>query len=233
MTTQLHPAPLVKTKTFTLNPYRWSQSTGAMVAGTALTLMVFLAIFGNFIAIDGLVAVGDAVKTADSIAGSPGLWIAGIGSMFVVALLDIIAAAGTSALFRPVSPVVSAVAGLTRIAFAVWFMVALSQLVVAFTNLENPEAALANIEAFSSIWDTALGLFGVYLLMVAYLSIRSSFVPKIFGVLIGIAGLCYVADLVGLIFVPGFTTFFGLFGFVGETAMIFWLLIKGRKLSRS
>jgi hypothetical protein len=232
MTTQLHPVPTVKVGAFALNPYRWSRATGALVSGVALTLMVFLAIFGNFVAIEGLVVAGDATKTADAIASSPELWIAGIVAMYVVAVLDFFAAAGTSALFRQVSPVLSAVAGLTRSAFAVWFMVALGQLVVAFTNLDNPVAALGNIEAFSSIWDTALGLFGVYLLMVAYLAIRSGFMPKIFGILIGIAGLGYIADLIGVTFVPGFNPTLGLFGFVGETAMIVWLLLKGRKLPR-
>ena len=69
--------------------------------------------------------------------------------------------------------------------------------------------------------------------MVAYLAIRSTFMPNIFGILIGIAGLCYIADLGGLLFVEGFSPVFGLFGFVGETAMIFWLLIKGRRLPRN
>ena len=130
------------------------------------------------------------------------------------------AAAGTYALFRPVNSVLSAVAGLSRTVYAVWLTVALSQLVLAFGNLDAPEAALANIETFSSIWNAALGLFGVHLLMIAYLSIRSGFMPKIFGILIG------------LVVAPGFTPTFGLFGFIGETAMISWLLIGGWRLPR-
>jgi hypothetical protein len=182
------------------------------------------------VAINGLWVIGDAAKTADAISGNPALWIAGIVAMYVVVVLDFFAAAGTSALFKPVNRVLSTVAGFTRITFALWFAVALAQLVIAFNNLDNPAAALGNIEAFKSIWNTALGLFGLYLLMVAYLSIRSGFMPKIFGILIGIAGLGYIADLIGLTFVPGFSTTFSYFALIGETAMIFWLLIKGRKL---
>ena len=233
MTTQLHATPTVKPAGFTLNPLRWSQRTGALVSGTALTLMVFLSIFGYFIAIKGTTVAGDAAATAEAIAASPQLWIAGIAALYLVAVLDLFAAAGTSALFKPVSPVLARVAGLTRVTFAVWFMVALGQLVIAFNSLDDPAAALASIVAFKSTWDTALGLFGAYLLMVAYLAIRSTFMPNIFGILIGIAGLCYIADLGGLLFVEGFSPVFGLFGFIGETAMIFWLLIKGRRLPRS
>jgi len=233
MTTQLHTTPTVNPAGFTLNPLRWSQRTGALVSGTALTVMVFLSIFGYFIAIKGTTVAGDAAATAEAIAASPQLWIAGIAALYLVAVLDLFAAAGTSALFKPVSPVLARVAGLTRITFAVWFMVALGQLVIAFNSLDDPAAALGSIVAFKSIWDVALGLFGAYLLMVAYLAIRSTFMPNIFGILIGIAGLCYIADLAGLLFVEGFAPVFGLFGFVGETAMIFWLLIKGRRLPRS
>ena len=233
MTTQLRaPAP-VKANPITLNPLRWSQRTGALVSAFALTAMVFLSIFGYFIAVKGLTTLGDAAATAEAIAASPQLWIAGVAALYAVVVLDLFAAAGTSALFKPVSPVLSRVAGLTRVTFAAWFAVALTQLVVAFNNLDQPEAALASIVAFKSIWDTALGLFGVYLLMVAYLAIRSTFMPNIFGILIGIAGLCYIADLGGLLFVEGFSPVFGLFGFIGETAMIFWLFIKGRRLPRN
>ena len=142
------------------------------------------------------------------------------------------AAAGAYVLFRPVNSVLSAVAGLSRTVYAVWLTVALSQLVLSFGNLDAPDTALANIGTFSSIWNAALALFGVHILMIAYLSIRSGFMPKIFGILIGIAGIGYIADLIGLVVAPGFTPTFGLFGFVGETAMIFWLLIGGRRLPR-
>ncbi|HTE62923.1 MAG TPA: DUF4386 domain-containing protein, partial [Solirubrobacteraceae bacterium] len=93
-------------------------------------------------------------------------------------------------------------------------------------------STLASIEAFQAIWMLSLGLFGICLLMIAYLAIRSGFVPKVFGILVGIAGLGYIADTAGVTFVDGFAPIFGNFGFVGEVAIIVWLLIKGRKLSR-
>lgn len=233
MTTQLHTSPSATARAFTLNPLRWSQRTGALVTGTALTAMVFLSIFGYLIAITGLVTVGDAATTTAAIAASPALWLAGIGAMGIVVVLDIVAAAGTYALFKPVNKVISALAGLLRAAYAVVLTVALSRLVLAFANLDAPQAVLADIETFSSIWNAALGLFGVVLLLISYLSIRSGFMPRIFGILIGIAGIGYIADLICLVIVPGFTPTFGLFGFIGETAMIFWLLIGGRRLPRT
>lgn len=233
MTTQLLLTPVATKTGFTLNPFRWSQRTGALVSGWALALMAVAAVFGYFIAIKGLWVAGDATATVNAIAHSPALWIAGVATMFLVAILDVIAAAGTFALFKPVNRTLSTIAGVTRTLFAVSFMVAIGQLVVAFTQLAEPAKALASIETFSTIWQTGLGVFGIYLLMVAYLTWRSGFIPKLFAILIGIAGIGYMADLAGLTFVAGFAPTFGSFGFIGETAMIFWLLIKGRHLPRS
>lgn len=54
--------------------------------------------------------------------------------------------------------------------------------------------------------------------------------PTIFGILLATSGAGYFADALGVAFVSGFTPIYGLFGIIGETAGIFWLLIKGRKL---
>lgn len=184
-------------------------------------------------AINGLVTTGDAERTATAIASSPGLWIAGIVGMLTVALLDVVAAVGFIAVFRSVNRVLSLVAGAVRAVYAVLFGIAIGQLVTALASTDVPKNALASVELFSSIWHRSLGLFGICLLMIGYLAIRSGFIPKIFGILLGLAGLGYIADFVGLSYAADFTPIFGKFGFVGETAIIFWPLIKGHRLSGS
>jgi Domain of unknown function (DUF4386) len=110
-------------------------------------------------------------------------------------------------------------------------MAAISQLVIALVRLDDPDAALAAAQAFTTTWLISLGVFGVHLLVIAYLAYRSGFMARVFGLLLAIAGLGYVADAVGAILVPGFTARFGGLLFVGEVAVIFWLFIKGRRLS--
>ena len=43
--------------------------------------------------------------------------------------------------------------------------------------------------------------------------------------------LSFLADALGVAFVEGFTPMYGLFAVIGETSAIFWLLIKGHKLT--
>jgi hypothetical protein len=72
-------------------------------------------------------------------------------------------------------------------------------------------------------------LFGVHLLLIGHLAHRSGFMPKIFGVLLVIAGLGYLVDGFGAVLVQDYAISIGQFTFVGEVALIFWLLISARR----
>jgi len=211
----------------------WSPRTAALVAGWTLAAMAVLAIFGNFIAITPLVTPEDAVKTAADIEASPLLFAAGIAAMFLATGLDFIVAAALYRLFQPVNKRLSAVAAVTRITFATAQAVAIAQLVPVFSLLDQPTEALNAIHAFRTMWLISLGLFGVFLLLVAYLEFRSGFIPKIFGILLAIAGVGYVLDALGTVILPGFAPMYGNFGFIGEVASMLWLLIGGRRLERN
>ncbi|MBP2216883.1 DUF4386 domain-containing protein [Arthrobacter sp. CAN_C5] len=209
----------------------WSPRTAAIVAGVGLAGMAVLAVFANFGAIVPLIARGDAEQTAQNVSGAPFLFFAGVFGFFLVALLDVIVAGALYTLFRPVSRRVSAAAAWIRSAYAVLLVVALSQLVIGFSLSGDPEAALPVLESFNTIWVISQGLFGISLLLVGYLAFRSGFVPKVFGVLLAIAGIGYLADAVGMAFIHDFSAVFAQYLFVGEVAIIFWLLIAGRRLS--
>ena len=213
-----------------LNFTTWSPRTSALVAGIALAIMAVLGGFANFGAIVPLITPGDAAQTAHDISGAPLLFFAGVVSFFIVALLDIIVAGALYTLFKPVSRRVSSAAAWMRSVYAVLLVAALSQLVIGFSLLGDPEMALPVLESFNTIWVISLGLFGVSLLLVGYLAFRSGFVPRVFGILLAISGVGYLADAIGMVFIPDFSAVFAQFMFVGEVAIIFWLLIKGRRL---
>ena len=192
--------------------------------------MAVLGGFGNFGAFVPLIIPKDATLTARNIADSPVLFLAGVVSFVVVALLDIVVAGALYTLFKPVSRRLSAAAAWMRTVYAVLLLVAIGQLVIGFSMLGDPDAALPVLESFNTIWVISLGLFGMSLLVVGYLAFRSGFIATVFGILLAIAGLGYVADAIGMASVPDFTAVFAQFLFVGEVAIIFWLLIKGRRL---
>jgi hypothetical protein len=212
-----------------MNHDTWSLRRASLIAGLALALMAVLAIFGNFVAIQSLVAPGDAAKTAIDISNSEALFRWGIASLIVIAVLDIIVAAALLRLFEPVNRSVSITAAWFRVAYVAVYVVAVIQLVIALGLLGDPNQALRAIDAYQTIWLVGLILFGVHLLLIGYLAYRSGFMARVFGVLLVVAGLGYIADGFVAVLVPGPSISIGQFTFIGEVALIFWLLIKGTR----
>jgi hypothetical protein len=206
-----------------------SLRTASLIAGLALALMTALAAFGNFVAIQPLVTPGDAAKTAIDISHSEALFRWGIASLILVAVLDIIVAAALLRLFEPVNRSVSITAAWFRVAYAAVYLVAIIQLVVAFGLLGEPDQALRAIHTYDTIWLVGLIAFGVHLLLIGYLAYRSGFMAKVFGILLVIAGLGYIADGFVAVLVPGPSISIGQFTFVGEFALMLWLLIRGTR----
>ena len=167
----------------------------------------------------------------------------GIVSLYLVIPLDIVIAWALYRVFSPVSKSLSMLAAGLRIAFAVVFMVAISQLVGALRLLNHddylaafsPEQlhaqALMATNAFSDVWHAGLFLFGLHLLLVGYLAFESGYVPKLIAVLVAIDGLSYAVDTFGTVLSPGPWTDTATFTFIGELLLGLWLVIRGRRLT--
>jgi Domain of unknown function (DUF4386) len=216
----------------------------SLIAGAALLLMSALAGFGYNFAIHGLVTPGNAARTAQDIMAHQGLFRAGIASLFVVIALDVVVALGLYRVFSPVSKPISALAAGMRLVYAGIFAVAVFQLVGAArllggTSLPASGAArvqaqaLSDINRFTDIWHAGLILFGLYLLVIAWLAWRSGYVPKLLGVLIAIAGLGYIYDSIGQFVSGGSWTQVSTVTFIGEFLLALWLVLRGRCITVS
>ncbi len=71
-------------------------------------------------------------------------------------------------------------------------------------------------------------LLSVWVLLLGYLVFRAGFLPRIFGILLMLGGLCYMAGAVLFFLFPSFdAVILGLFAFVVEALFYLWLLFKG------
>jgi uncharacterized protein DUF4386 len=229
------PAPA----TFRPPAARWSVRTASLTAGAALLLMSVVAVFGSVVAVDGLVTPGDGARTAADILADQGLFRAGIASLVLVVVLDVVVA---WALYRVLSPVdagLSMLAAAMRLAYAAVFMVAVGELlgVVRLLDDDSRDAlgadqvhaqALAGIDGFHDLWSLGLSLFGIHLLLIGYLAYRSGYVPKVLGVLLAIAGAGYAADSLGAVLAPDTWTDVSSFTFLGELLLALWLVVRAR-----
>jgi hypothetical protein len=214
----------------------------ALIAGSALLGLTVLAAYAYVAVIGGLVVDGDATRTASNIAQAEGRFRIGVACFALVALLDVVVAWGLRVLFAPVSEIVSSLAAATRVAYAAVLVVATGHLVTASQLLTGPEGragfttpelqaqGLLQIDAFNAVWEAGLLLFGFHLLLLAYLVIRSSYVPTWLGIPLAAAGCGYLIDSFGLILVRDYSVEVAAFTGVGEAFLMLWLLARGRRI---
>ncbi len=193
-------------------------------AGIALLAMSVLSAFGYLLAVKGLVVPGNAARTARNITAHESLFRLGIVSLYLVVALDVVVAWALYRVFKPVSAGLSRLAAVLRIAYAAVFMVAISQL---FGALRTHAQALQHINTFTNIWDAGLVLFGLSLIVLAYMAYRSGYVPKLLGFLLAIAGFGYVFDTVVRVLVPGSSSDVSAITGMGEFVFALWLVARG------
>lgn len=198
-----------------------------LLAGWSLLLLAALAAFANFGVIEALVVPNDALVTAANIGEAKFLFRLGTAAFLVVAVLDIITAAALHSVFEKVNRKLSAVTAWLRIAYAAVFLVAISSLTQV---VEAGTGGLRSIETFTSIWHTGLILFGVHLVLLGYLAVNADFIHPVFGVMLILAGLGYLIDGFGEVLIGGYSLGLARFTFIGEVALMIWLLIKGGRL---
>jgi hypothetical protein len=206
----------------------------SITAGAGLLLMSLLSGFGYFVAVKGLTMPGNATGTADKIAAHENLFRLGIVSLLLVAALDVVVAWALYRVFTPVSETISRLAAVLRTAYAGIFVIAISRLVGAlgmFATNQPPSAVLGRINSFTNIWDAGLVLFGLHLLVIAYLAYQSGYMPKVLGVLLAVAGLGYLFDSLSAALTHGSSTPVSSFTFVGEFALALWLVTFGRRVT--
>jgi hypothetical protein len=217
----------------------------ALNAGIGLLLMAALAGFGYDFAVRGLITPGNAARTAQDISAHEGLFVLGVVSLFLVAALDVLVAWALYRVFAPVSQRLSAIAAWLRVVYAGVFAVAAFQLAGALRLLGNGTsrtapgadrlraAALADTGRFADIWHAGLILFGLYLLLIAWLAWRSGFMPRLLGGLVAIAGLGYIYDSIGVLLGHGSWTEVPAVTFAGEFLLALWLVTRGRRITIS
>ena len=208
-----------------------------LVAGVTLLLLAALSAGAVLVVVKGLVTPGDAGRTADDITASMAGFRLAVASLYVVVLLDIVAAWGLFRFFAPVDAWLSRLAAWLRVAFAAVFLVAISQLAAvpgllgdagyrdAFGERQLQAQALLKLEAFDHTWMAALLIFGAHLALLGYLAYRSGYVPRLVGVLLVITGVGYAFDTVSSV-VSADPVVISTYTFLGELVLAIWLVVR-------
>lgn len=214
----------------------------ARVAGALYLIIIVCGLFAEGIVRTRLVVPEDAAATAANIVASAGLFRIGFLADSLMILSDVALAGLLYLLFIPVSRVLSLIALCFRLAQSAVLALNLLNSYAAILVLNNGAYAsefdpgqLASLsylflQLHSHGYDLGLLLFGIHCLLLGILILKSSFLPRILGVLtIGASGAYLIGSLTRFLF-PGFVPTVApvyIVALVAELSLCLWLLVKG------
>jgi hypothetical protein len=216
------------------------QKTGRITAILILLIVVFAPF--SMIYVPSIVLVpGDAAATANHLMASEGLFRLGIVSDAVVFLIEIVLTVFLYVLLKPVNKTLALVAASARLAMTVvqginllnhlFVLLLLSGVgyLAVFTPAQVNALELLSFNAHESavlIWGM---FFGLHLFVLGYLVYKSGYIPRLSGVFLVIASLCYFTQFIGNILFPQYKSVFTAIGILSsvEIALPLGLLIKG------
>jgi Domain of unknown function (DUF4386) len=220
----------------------WPRSR-ARITGVVYLLFFVTAILGEVFTrqagISGLLAAsGDAAAMANSLLAHESSFRLG----FAFGLISIACYVAVTALFyqlfRPVSSSLSLIAacfsllGLAIQAFGSLFQ--LAPLVVlagspylsVFSVNQLQAWALLFLNLNAQVGNIALVFDGLFLLLIGVLIFRSTFLPRILGALVALAGFGWLAYLSPPLAIH-LSPYIAVLGFLAEVALMLWLLVIG------
>jgi len=215
---------------------------GARITGTVYLLYFLTAILGELF-LRGIVVDGDAASTANNILAHQLSFRLGLGTSLIATACYIAVTALLYDLFKPVNRSLSLLAaffslvGCAILALGSLFQLAPlvvlggSQYLSVFKVEQLRAMALMFLEMNTQAGNICVVFFGFYCLLIGYLILRSTFMPRILGVPMAIAGLGWLTFLsppLGNHLSP----FILVFGFLAELAFCLWLLVMGVNVPR-
>jgi hypothetical protein len=219
----------------------------ARIGGVIYLIIIVAGIFGELFVRGKLIVSGNATTTANNIVAHELLWRIGIATDLLMHLCDVPLMLVFYVLLSPVNKNLAMLAVLFNLVqTAVLAANKLNLLATLFLskgadNLKGLEPhqlhSLATLYTRVHGYGFSVGLifFGCVCLISGYLIFKSVYLPKILGVLMQIAGLCYLINSFVLIIAPKIENI--IFPailvppFIAELSLCMWLLIKGVNLS--
>jgi hypothetical protein len=220
-----------------------SLKTIARITGVLYLSLAVLGPFSMLYVPSVLIAPGSAAATAANVEASGGLLRLGMAGDALIFLIEIVLTALLFVLFKPVNETLSMSAAFARLAMTViqganllnYFFVLLLAGEAGTLAGFAPEQASGLIMLFFSAHESAAliwGLFfGLHLCLLGTLVFKSGYLPRVVGILLAVAGACYLTQSFGNILLPQFKAIFTMVGFLStvEIAFPLWLVIKGVK----
>lgn len=220
----------------------------ARVSGVFYLVLIACGFFAEFFVRSHAIVSGDPAATAHNIMAAETLYRAACASDVTVLICDVVLTMTFYVLLAPVNRNLSLLA-------AFFHLVAVSVLAVDLVNHYEPLLLLggakylgafqqSQLQALAYVAIRAHGVgysisvifFAMNCLVMAYLIVRSTFLPRLLGAMLGIAAVSYLINCYGNILAPQMlgplSDLLLLPGFVAELSLALWLTLRGVNAAR-
>ena len=221
-----------------------SPRSQARIAGVFYLLTILTRMFVEIFVRNRLVVSDDATATATNILAHEPLWQWGFAGDIIAFASYIALTALLYELFKPVNRSLSLVAAffglVASVVQAISSLFHLAPLVLLGKSAYSSVFSLEQLQALALVFlrlraaayhNIGLVFFGLYLLLVGILILRSTFLPRILGVLLALAGLSYVLFLSPPL-IRSLQPYILIFPAVGQISLCLWLLVMGVNVQR-
>lgn len=191
----------------------------------------------------GIVIPADAAATAANIVAHAGRYRAGFAADLIGNAIYLVLTALLYGLFRPVNRNLALVAAFFSLAGCIVqivgellrlvpvVLVAENHVAGAFTVAQLQAASILSIALYAHVFDISFTLFALFELVLGYLILESTFVPRAFGWVWMLAGLLWLTSLWPPLANTIRRVVLGIGG-LAEIGLMLWLLVKGGNGSR-
>jgi len=228
----------MKTPTASFSPQLY-----ARIGGVLYLMIIAAGVFAEVFVRQRLIVETDAAATATNVIGHRLMFRLGIAADLSTYLCAIPLTMILYVLLRPVSEngallmvmfnlVQDAIGGLNGLnTYRPLLLLGGARYLNVFTPEQLQAMALASLRAQPVGFSIALMFFGCSCLALGYLIFASGFLPRVLGVLMAIAGGCYLINSFAFILSPRLASI--LFpsilvpAFIGELSLAVWLTVKG------
>lgn len=216
----------------------------ARIAGILYLVIILMGIGAEALVRNKLFVSGDANATANNIMHADFLWKMGITADLIMHICDLPVMIILYYLLKPLSKklallnlsfnlIQTAVLVLNKLnLLAALFFLGDAEYLKSFTPDQLHTLSYLSIKLHDFGFGIGLIFFGFVCLLEGYLIFRSVYFPRTIGVLMTVAGICYLTNSFVLILAPQFSSIALLMPcLLAELSFSLWLIFKGVNLS--
>lgn len=217
----------------------------ARIGGALYLMIIAVGTLGELLIRDKLVVPGDATATLDNIRSFEFLWRLGIAANLFHLACSVALALIFYVLLRPVSRDLALLVMLFNLVTTTLestsklfllpslFVLGDASYRHAFTPEQLHVLAYLSNRSHTYGFNVSLIFFGFECLLLGYLIFKSLILPKALGILMQIAGVCYLTNSFALLLAPTLVNIANLVpAFIAELSLALWLLVRGINVQR-